>query len=838
MSDINVIVNDEIVNIDIVDEPVLVNVVNSPGVPGAPGVGVPVGGTTGQVLAKNSATNYDTAWVNVSGGAWGTITGTLSNQTDLQNALNAKVPYTGATANVNLGEYEIKAGQVTLDTSPTGTAAVGTTRWNDTLGSTETTLKGGSVILKNGVDLVARVVNKVSPNTTLTKAAYQAVRVSGAQGQRLAVAFAQANNDNNSADTIGLVIETIATNQEGFIMTVGQIEGINTTGSLQGETWADGDVLYLSPTTAGALTNVKPTGATGHIVVIGYVEYAHAVNGKIYTKVANGWELDELHNLNIVSPTNNQSIFYNSSNQLWENKSIATALGYTPANSATTLTINGVTYDLSTSRTWTISTGITGSGASGQVAYWDGTTSQAGSADLQWNGTNLLLGNDKGIVLQTAGTNRSTRIVPNVIVDNISSLTFYPSSGTNVGQGLYLAPRGTGLSATIKTQFFLFGTDYVADPTNWEGVLFRAKSDSFMLATGKAGTGTIKPLLLSSGYADNSTNSNHLWLYPTGNVGINSSFDGGQRLQVQGTTLLNGNVTFSSSTGMFWDATNSRLGIGTNAPDSPLHINSNITASTNGLLITRTSVTSTNANFQISNGTNNTGEFLPGFLFTSNFLFAGVGNTIGGFFGSRITNSNNQDIGILFEARTKSGTGLSQGYIASFRSFATDYVRIAHNGNMLLQNGGTFTDSGERLQVTGTMKVTGASTFGGNMNVSLNQNSNTTITVSNTTVGTFSVAEFVLQSNTVASFGKTNSGYATFKTIVASDFYMYNAGAGDISILNNFATGNIKLTAGGSSTAHMTIKSNGRINMSSLPTSSTGLATGDLWNDAGTIKIV
>jgi len=165
------------------------------------------------------------------------------------------VPYTGATANVDLGEYEIKAGQLTLDTSPTGTAAVATTRWNNTIGSSETTLKGGQVILKNGVDLVARVVNKVTPNATLTRATYHAVRVSGAQGQRLAVAYAQANSDNNSADTIGLVCEDIATNQEGFIITVGQLEEINTTGSLQGETWADGDVLYLSPTTAGHIPN-------------------------------------------------------------------------------------------------------------------------------------------------------------------------------------------------------------------------------------------------------------------------------------------------------------------------------------------------------------------------------------------------------------------------------------------------------------------------------------------------------------------------------------------------------------------------------------------------------
>ncbi len=159
-------------------------------------------------------------------------------------SLTGYVPYTGATTNVDLGEYEIKAGQMTLDTSPTGTAAVGTTQWNNTIGSSQTTLKGGTVLLKNGVDLVARVVNKVTPNATLLRSEYRAVRVSGAQGQRLAVAYAQANNDTNSADTIGLVCEDIATNQEGFILTVGQFLSINTTGSLQGETWADGDVIY------------------------------------------------------------------------------------------------------------------------------------------------------------------------------------------------------------------------------------------------------------------------------------------------------------------------------------------------------------------------------------------------------------------------------------------------------------------------------------------------------------------------------------------------------------------------------------------------------------------
>lgn len=41
------------------------------GATGTPGQGVPTGGTTGQVLAKNSGTNFDTEWVTVSGGGGG-----------------------------------------------------------------------------------------------------------------------------------------------------------------------------------------------------------------------------------------------------------------------------------------------------------------------------------------------------------------------------------------------------------------------------------------------------------------------------------------------------------------------------------------------------------------------------------------------------------------------------------------------------------------------------------------------------------------------------------------------------------------------------------------------
>ena len=249
--------------------------------------------------------------------AWGDIVGAIQDQTDLQTALDAKVPYSGATGNVNLGEYGLSAGFFQFDITPTTyTPATGNLGWNDSEGTIDLLLKGGLVSLPVGQKQVARVVNGTGAN--VLRSNYQVVKVIGAQGQRLQVGLAQANNDANSTDTLGLIAENINNNNSGFIITSGLVESLNTTGSLQSETWADGNVLYLSPTVAGKITNVKPQ-APQHTVIVGFVVYAHQNNGKIFVKIDNGYEIDELHNVRITTPTNGQVLKYNSALSVWEN---------------------------------------------------------------------------------------------------------------------------------------------------------------------------------------------------------------------------------------------------------------------------------------------------------------------------------------------------------------------------------------------------------------------------------------------------------------------------------------------------------------------------------------
>lgn len=331
-------------------------------------------------LQKTKQDNIKLTTIGTSGPA--TLSGSKLNIPDYSGGLGGFVPYIGATQNVDLGEFELKAGQIEFDQTPTGTPGVAIMQWNDQDGTVDLGLKGGNVTLQIGQEQVTRVVNKTGID--LLEANYQTVRVDGAQGNRLKVALAQANNDANSAETLGIVTETINDNQEGFITTSGLVRNINTTGSIQGETWADGDMLYLSGTVAGQLTNIKPT-APIHTIIMGYVVRAHATQGQIYVKVDNGYELDELHNVAISSPLNNQGLFYETATQLWKNKSIDTALGYTPVPTTRQLTINGTTYDLSANRTWSVGT-VTSVTASAPLSSSGGTTpnitiSQASSTD-------------------------------------------------------------------------------------------------------------------------------------------------------------------------------------------------------------------------------------------------------------------------------------------------------------------------------------------------------------------------------------------------------------------------------------------------------------------------
>jgi hypothetical protein len=136
---------------------------------------------------------------------------------------------------------------------------------------------------------------------------------------------------------------------------------------------------------------------------------------------------------------------------------------------------------------------------------------------------------------------------------------------------------------------------------------------------------------------------------------------------------------------------------------------------------------------------------------------------------------------------------------------------------------GTTSKGTFALDVNGTARVSD------NLTVSRNQNAFTGLLISNTTSGTASYLTVRLTSDAgsgEASIGKNSTLANPFKTLLGKDFVLYNNTiGGDISILNDFAAGSIKFATGGSSTAQMTLHSNGNLTARSTLPSTLGASS-------------
>jgi len=184
--------------------------------------------------------------------------------------------------------------------------------------------------------LLAYVTNAES--TTITKG--QPVYAFGGQGDRLKVKLAYNTLDSTSAQTVGLVLSTsITANGKGLIIVNGQLDGLSL---FPTSTWADGDAVYLGAT-AGTVTKTKPQ-APNHLVYLGFVTTANNGSaGRMYVRVQNGYELDEIHDVKITSVANNDVLKYNSSNGLWENSNVLSTKQDTITGAATTITSSNLT---------------------------------------------------------------------------------------------------------------------------------------------------------------------------------------------------------------------------------------------------------------------------------------------------------------------------------------------------------------------------------------------------------------------------------------------------------------------------------------------------------------
>lgn len=163
-------------------------------------------------------------------------------------------------------------------------------------------------------------VGRNQTGSTLSKKTV--VYISGASGNRPLLSKSIANSEATSSKTFGILQQDILHNGTGYVVTSGLLSGVDTS------MWAEGAALWLSPTTPGEMTTTKPS-APNHMVFCGTVVRSHVTDGVIEVKIQNGFELQELHNVSITTPSNGDILQYDSATQLWKNVPSSSVAGKT-----------------------------------------------------------------------------------------------------------------------------------------------------------------------------------------------------------------------------------------------------------------------------------------------------------------------------------------------------------------------------------------------------------------------------------------------------------------------------------------------------------------------------
>ena len=243
---------------------------------------------------------------------------------------------------------------------------------------------------------------------TLTKGTL--VYINGSHGNLPTVQKSQANSEATSSKTFGFIENDITNMNNGFAVVMGKLTDLNTFAFTEGQT------LYLSPTVAGEYTAIKPY-APSNLVSVGTIVRVHPTAGIIECRIQNGFELEEIHDVSALSPSNGDVLQYVTSTGLWTKTQAggdvsgpysSLQLG-TGVVSATELASTSVTPAAYTNANITVdqdgritaaangsggggSGTVTGTGMAGQVAFWDATSNIAGSSNLKWDNSTSWLG--------------------------------------------------------------------------------------------------------------------------------------------------------------------------------------------------------------------------------------------------------------------------------------------------------------------------------------------------------------------------------------------------------------------------------------------------------------
>lgn len=224
------------------------------------------------------------------------ITDTFSAATASTSSYTLDFVTSNGNSTVNtISVSGITTENINLSTNPgTFSNTTGSIEWNSIEDTIDLHASDG-VIYQLGQEISPLVRNSSGSNISNGTP----VMFAGTQGNTGRVLIQPAISDSSiiSSYILGLTTQDIDNNSDGHVTWFGKVRGIDTTGALYGETWNDSDILYVSPITAGYLTNIKPE-APNLQIFIGVVVNAHVSEGTIFVRPSWRGKLTDLDDVN------------------------------------------------------------------------------------------------------------------------------------------------------------------------------------------------------------------------------------------------------------------------------------------------------------------------------------------------------------------------------------------------------------------------------------------------------------------------------------------------------------------------------------------------------------
>jgi hypothetical protein len=246
--------------------------------------------------------------------------------------INADLTVTGDTQLVNVSGTSFYTDYIDFNNtlSPVPTDIEGRIYWDDDNGSVSLGMHGGQVIQQIGLEHYYYIKNQ--SGATIDNG--RVVRAAGTLGSssRILGEYMIADNTIPPNLTLGIASENIIDGDDGYVTEFGLVRNINTTGSLYGETWSDGTILYVSPTIPGGLTSVEPIAPDLKIEMA--IVINAAPNGSIFVRPNRYPHIYDLQQVNYSAGTeNNLDILqWNDSNQTWDKTNTPSFSGLTVNN--------------------------------------------------------------------------------------------------------------------------------------------------------------------------------------------------------------------------------------------------------------------------------------------------------------------------------------------------------------------------------------------------------------------------------------------------------------------------------------------------------------------------